>query len=136
MTIPRLVLDPKALLRSSHVRPTRQRLVLAELLFSGQNRHVTAENLHQEAQARGFKMALATVYNSLHSFTHAGLLREVVVDTGRRYFDTNVSHHHHLLREQTGELVDVDPGKLEVVGLSGLPQGTSVRQIDIVVRIK
>ena len=136
MTIPGHVIDSKALLRKSHVRPTRQRLVLAGLLFCGTNRHVTAEELHQEAHACGFKMALATVYNSLHSFTNAGLLREVVVDTGRRYFDTNVSHHHHLLREKTGELVDVDPGKLEVVGLSGLPRGTSVRQIDIVVRIK
>jgi len=81
-------------------------------------------------------MALATVYNSLHSFTRAGLLREVVVDSGCRYFDTNVSHHHHLLREQTGELVDIDPAKLSVKGLPDLPRGTSISQIDIVVRIK
>ena len=136
MVIPDQPIDPKALLQNSHIRPTRQRLVLARLLFGGESRHVTAEALHQEAQARGLKMALATVYNSLHSFTQAGLLREVVVDAGCRYFDTNVSHHHHLLREQTGELVDIDPGKLAVTGLSDLPLGTSISQVDIVVRIK
>ncbi len=136
MIIPGQLLDPKALLQNSRIRPTRQRLVLAQLLFGGKSRHVTAEALHQEAQTRGLKMALATVYNSLHSFTQAGLLREVVVDAGCRYFDTNVSHHHHLLREQTGELVDIDPAKLAVTDLPDLPRGTSISQIDIVVRIK
>ena len=128
--------DAKALLQGSNIRPTRQRLGLASLLFGKKNRHVTAEALHQEANDRGLRMALATVYNSLHSFTNARLLREVVVDAGCRYFDTNVSHHHHLLREQTGELVDVDPGKLEVRGIPDLPRGTSVSQIDVVIRIK
>lgn len=129
-------LDLKALLQNSDIRPTRQRLGLASLLFGKENRHVTAEALHQEANNRGLRMALATVYNSLHVFTQAGLLREVIVDAGCRYFDTNVSHHHHLLREQTGELVDVDPGRLEVKGLPDLPRGTSVSQIDVVIRIK
>ncbi|MEE2694259.1 MAG: transcriptional repressor [Pseudomonadota bacterium] len=128
--------DVKALLQASDIRPTRQRLGLASLLFGKKNRHVTVEALHQEANKCGLGMALATVYNSLHSFTRAGLLREVVVDAGRRYFDTNVSHHHHLLREQTGELVDVDPGKLKINGLPDLPRGTSVSQIDVVIRIK
>ena len=128
--------DAKALLQESDIRPTRQRLGLASLLFGKKNRHVTAEALHQEAKDCGLRMALATVYNSLHSFTQAGLLREVVVDAGCRYFDTNVSHHHHLLREQTGELVDVDPGKLEVRGIPDLPRGTCVSQIDVVIRIK
>jgi Fur family iron response transcriptional regulator len=136
MIIPGHLLDYKALLQNSHIRLTRQRLVLARLLFGGESRHLTAEILHQEAQTHGLKMALATVYNSLHAFTQAGLLREVVVDAGCRYFDTNVSHHHHLLREETGELVDIDAGKLEVTGLPDLPRGTSISQIDIVVRIK
>jgi len=130
------IFEIKALLKGSGIRPTRQRLGLANLLFGEKNRHVTAETLHQEANDCGLRMALATVYNSLHAFTQAGLLREVVVDAGCRYFDTNVSHHHHLLREQTGELVDIDPGKLEVRGLPNLPQGTSVSQIDVVIRIK
>jgi len=130
------VLDTKAVLQSASIRPTRQRQVLVRLLFAGKNRHVTAESLHAEACAQGTKMALATVYNSLRRFTNAGLLRELVVDARRRYFDTNITHHHHILSEQTGELVDIDPENIEVVGLPTLPRGTSVSQIDIVVRIK
>ena len=85
------------------MRPTRQRKALAAILFKAGHRHVTAEELHREACSGGIRMALATVYNTLHLFTRAGLLREVTVDSGQRYFDTNVSHHHHILNEQTGQ---------------------------------
>ena len=86
-------------LKSVGLRPTRQRLALAKLLFEDESRHVTAEQLHGEAIDAGIKVSLATVYNSLHQFTKAKLLREVVVESGRAYFDTNTSDHHHLLNE-------------------------------------
>src|SRR5262249_60651102 len=80
--------------RAVKLRPPRQRLALARLLFEKGDRHVTAEQLHGEAQAASVRVSLATVYNTLHQFIGAGLLREVVVDPGRSYFDTNVSDHH------------------------------------------
>ena len=83
------------------LRPTRQRVALARLLFDGGDRHVTAEALHGEATAAGQAMALATVYNTLHQFTEAGLLREVVIEAGRSYFDTNIRDHHHFYHEAT-----------------------------------
>ncbi|MEQ8935098.1 MAG: Fur family transcriptional regulator [Amphiplicatus sp.] len=82
-------------LRSVGLRPTRQRLALAKLLFDGRDRHLTAEKLHVEAQAAAIPVSLATVYNTLHQVTDAGLLREIAVDASRSYFDTNTSDHHH-----------------------------------------
>src|SRR3546814_11565190 len=79
-------------LKTAGLRPTRQRLALAKLLFEapgGSDRHITAEQLHAEAVADNVRVSLATIYNSLHQFTTAGLLREVVVESGRSYFDTN-----------------------------------------------
>jgi Fe2+ or Zn2+ uptake regulation protein len=77
-------------LRAVGLRPTRQRLALTQLLFNRGDRHVTAEQLHGEALASAIPVSLATVYNTLHQFTAAGLLREVVVEPGRSYFDTNI----------------------------------------------
>ena len=88
------------------IRPTRQRLALARLLFDGADRHVTADQLHGEAVARGVRVSVATVYNTLHQFTAAGILREVVVTPGRSYFDTNTAEHHHFFFEDTGEIRD------------------------------
>ena len=82
-------------LRGVGLRATRQRLDIGSLLFSGKNRHVTAESLHDEAVASGMKISLATIYNALNQFTDAGLLREVLIDPSRTYFDTNTSSHHH-----------------------------------------
>ncbi|MEE8438910.1 MAG: Fur family transcriptional regulator, partial [Micropepsaceae bacterium] len=82
-------------LRAAGLRPTRQRLGLAALLFGAKDRHVSAEKLHEEASAAGIRVSLATVYNTLHQFTALGLLRELSVDGARTYFDTNMGDHHH-----------------------------------------
>ncbi|HIM76747.1 MAG TPA: transcriptional repressor, partial [Rhodospirillales bacterium] len=96
-------------LRGAGLRPTRQRLALAKMLLEGPDRHVTAEILHAEAQAASIRVSLATVYNTLHQFTAAGLLREIVVDSQRSYFDTNTSDHHHFFFEGSNRLDDI-PG--------------------------
>ena len=128
-------IDTVALLCAAKMRPTRQRQALAQLLFWGGHRHVTAEELHREARVAGVTVSLATVYNSLHRLTRAGLLREVAVDSGRRFFDTNVSHHHHLLDERTGELSDVDEGELLITGLPDVSDGMEIKSVDVVVRV-
>lgn len=123
-------------LRAVGLRPTRQRLALARLLFESGDRHVTAEHLHGEAEARAIRVSLATVYNTLHQFTEAGLLREVVVEPGRSYFDTNVSDHHHFFCESTGHLQDI-PGELVMVGqLPQPPEGAEIRRVDVIIRIR
>jgi Fur family transcriptional regulator, iron response regulator len=122
-------------LRAAGLRPTRQRLALARLLFDGGDRHVTAEQLHGEALARAIAVSLATVYNTLHQFTAAGLLREVVVEPGRSYFDTNTLDHHHFFCESTGRLQDI-PGEMVMLGqLPQPPSGTAIRRVDVVIRV-
>jgi len=122
-------------LRDAGLRPTRQRLALGRLLFEGGDRHLTAEVLHEEAQAAGVSVSLATVYNTLHQFTEAGLLREVVVDSARTYFDTNTSDHHHFFFEDNGALMDIDGERIAVSGLPDAPAGTGISRVDVIVRL-
>ena len=124
-----------ARLREVNLRPTRQRMALARLLFAGGDRHVTAETLHKEAQRNRVRVSLATVYNTLHQFTSAGLLREVVVATARSYFDTNTSHHHHFFCEDTQMLEDIPGEAIRVDSVPSPPDGTSIRRVDVVIRV-
>jgi len=123
-------------LRAAGLRPTRQRLALAKLLFDGCDRHVSAEQLHGSAVSAKIPVSLATVYNTLHQFTDAGLLREIVVDAGRSYFDTNVTLHHHYFYEKSGQLMDLagDTIRLEGIPLQS-PDGHRVSRVDVIVRV-
>ncbi len=123
-------------LRSAGLRPTRQRMALAKLLFEGRDKHVTAEILHAAAQAASIRVSLATVYNTLHQFTTAGLLREIVVDSQRSYFDTNISDHHHFFFEDSNRLDDIPGDEVVVSAMPAPPPGTTVKRVDIVVRVE
>jgi len=123
------------ILREAGLRATRQRLGLAKLLFDGPDQHVTAEELYKAAQGANISVSLATVYNSLHQFKSAGLLREVIVEPGRVYFDTNLSNHHHFYFEQTGEISDIPDSQITFERLPQIPEGTSINCIDMVVRL-
>ncbi len=123
------------LLRGAALRPTRQRLALARLLFEKGDRHVSAEQLHGEALAAAVPVSLATVYNTLHQFIAAGLLREVVVNPGRSYFDTNVSDHHHFFLEESGKLLDIPGDRIDVSNVPAPPAGTAIRRVDVIIRV-
>ncbi|MYJ72787.1 MAG: transcriptional repressor [Rhodospirillaceae bacterium] len=123
-------------LRNAGLRPTRQRLALARLLFEGGNRHVTAEQLHAEARREEIPVSLATIYNTLNQFRKAGLLREVVVDSGRSWFDTNLEDHHHFFHEATGALTDFEAEGLAVEGVPRAPAGTEIDRVEVIVRLR
>ena len=126
-------------LRDKGLRPTRQRLALGRLLFEGGNRHVTAEALHGEAARAGVRVSLATVYNTLHQFTDAGLLRQVTVDSGCTYFDTNLEDHHHFYHVDQARLEDIPgqgpSGAIEVHGLPAVPDGARLERVEVIVRV-
>ena len=122
-------------LRAAGLRPTRQRVTLAKLLFGAGDRHVSAEALHVEATSAGEQISLATVYNTLHQFTHAGLLRALPIDGGKTYFDTNTSDHNHFFVEAEGKLVDIPSKSIRVEGLPTPPDGLKVSHVDVVVRL-
>jgi Fur family iron response transcriptional regulator len=123
------------LLRRAGLRPTRQRMALGTLLFEGEDRHVTAESLHAEATTAGQHVSLATVYNTLHQFKRAGLLRELAINGAKAYFDTNTSNHNHFFVEDEGELRDIPGHAIRVDGVPQPPEGMSITHIDVVIRL-
>ena len=123
-------------LRAAGLRPTRQRMELAAHLFAGADRHVTSESLHDEVVKAGIKVSLATVYNSLHQFTAAGLLRQVVVDAARGYFDTNTGDHQHFFLEDESRLIDIPGDAIRIAGVPAAPPGMTVDRVDVVIRVK
>ncbi len=123
-------------LRAAGMRPTPQRVALGWLLFGKGDRHLTAERLLEEAQASRVPISLATIYNSLHQFTEAGLLREIAIDGSKTYFDTNVSNHHHFLIEDSHTLIDIPQVSVDLLQLPQPPLGKSIASVDVVVRLR
>lgn len=123
------------LLKDAGLRLTRQRLALGRLLFEAGDRHVTAEMFYDEARRAGIEVSLATIYNTLHQFHEAGLIKQVIVDGAKTYFDTNTSDHYHFYHENTGELVDIPSTDIQLAGLPEPPDGARIESVDVVVRL-
>ena len=133
--MPRPSPDLAERLRSAGLRVTRPRLALLRLVSDAGHRHITVENLHEEAIAAAIPVSLATVYNILHQFTAAGLLRKVLIAPGRLYFDTNIDEHHHFLCELTGMLQDIPEKDIAVLGIPAPPVGTAISRVEVIVRL-
>jgi Fur family transcriptional regulator, iron response regulator len=127
--------DIKEQLLAAGISPTRQRLALADLLFRGPDRHLSAEQLFAEARGADCDVSFATIYNTLKTFCEAGLLREVFVDAERTYFDTNVAAHHHFYAEETRTLIDIADQDLVLTQLPGLPAGMAITGYDVMIRV-
>ena len=123
------------LLRRAGLRPTRQRVALATLLFGSGDRHVTAEMLHEEAVRSGERVSLATVYNTLHQFQRAGLLREIAIGGQRAYFDTNTSNHNHFFLEAEGSWSIFPAARSASTACRSRPEHLKISHIDVVVRL-
>jgi Fur family iron response transcriptional regulator len=126
----------RGMLRDSGLRPTRQRMALGELLFARGHRHVSAEQLHEEAVGARVPVSLATVYNTLHQFTGAGLLREVAIDGTKTYFDTNVDDHHHFFVEGENTVFDIPAHGVGITAIPAAPEGMEIVRVDVVVRVR
>ena len=125
-----------SVLRAAGLRPTRQRVALASILFDGHDRHVSAEWLYDVARQSGADVSLATVYHTLHQFTSAGLLREITVDSMRTYFDTNTGDHHHMYLEHEDRVVDVPSHSVSVNRLPEIPDDMELASVDVLVRVR
>ena len=124
-------------LAKAGLRPTRQRRTLALLLKGdGRDRHVTAESLHDAARSAGDPVSLATVYNTLRSFTEAGLMAEITVDGARSYYDTRVEDHPHFYWEADGRLTDAPRDSVRIEQLPDAPEGTEICKVDVVIRLR
>ncbi len=119
------------------LRPTKQRMILAQqLIGDGNNRHVTAESLFKRSNDQNHKVSLATVYNTLHAFCGAGLMREITIRGSKSYFDTNMTDHSHFYWEDTAELVDASPTSCHLYPLPELPPKAVIAKIDILIRLR
>jgi len=119
------------------LRPTRQRMALAELLVGdGQHRHVTAESLFESAKGTGAMVSLATVYNTLRAFCEAGLLQEITVDGSKSYFDTNTHDHPHFYWEDEARLTDAPADQLVIARVPDAPEGAEIASVDVVIRLR
>ena len=124
------------MLRQAGLRPTRQRLALGRLLFGSGDRHVTAEQLHAEVSSLGEHVSLATVYNTLHQFSEAGLLREIALYGSTVWYDTNTGPHYHFYLTDRDELVDIPDELVQALPLPTAPDGSEIIGVDMIVRVR
>jgi Fur family iron response transcriptional regulator len=128
--------DVVAMLMEAGLRPTQQRIALAQLLFGQGDRHLTAEMLHGEAERSGEKVSLATVYNTLNLFAKNGMLREFGVDGSTTYFDTRTGDHHHFFIEGEGEIRDIPMTQIRIGKMATVPEGYEISRVDLVIRLR
>ncbi|GAA0595999.1 Fur family transcriptional regulator [Paenochrobactrum glaciei] len=142
MNIPVLHADSMLMehrLRDAGLRPTRQRVALASLIFARGDRHLSAEELHEEAVVADVPVSLATVYNTLHQFTEAGMLRIIAIEGAKTYFDTNISDHQHFFLEGENVVFDIPhsaKGQPVVANMPDAPEGMEIVNVDIIVRLR
>ena len=123
-------------LRDVKLRPTKQRILLANLILDGKNKHFTAEKIQKEVLTKGHNISLATIYNCLNKFVNVGLLKQIDQQGEVTIFDTNVSHHHHFLNQNTGELIDIDPDEIGFSKLPDIPNGFESDGVEVLIKIK
>lgn len=123
------------LLKQHGIRPTRQRIAIADVLLGGM-RHLSAEEIRMEANRGGAAVSKATVYNTLNLFLEHELVKQVVVDGSRVFYDSNMMHHYHFYNEDTGELTDIPADQLRILELPEPPSGTVTSGMDIVIRVR
>ena len=128
--------DIVELLREKGLRPTRQRIMIATLIFSGTHRHIIPESFADEITRHYGHIAIGTIYNTLRQFCDAGLLAQLSGLGDRLVYDTNLTCHHHFLDVDTGALTDVPAGQIGISGLPHLPDGFSLDAVDVTIRIK
>ena len=125
-------------LRSSGLRPTKQRVEIAKYLFEREKTfHFTVESLNKLLEKKTtFKFALATIYNTVHAFKDAGHLSEVEVRGKKTYFDTNVSDHHHFYDSETSELIDIDANEIVIQKIPKAPNGKKIKNVEVFINLK
>ena len=125
-------------LRSSGLRPTKQRVEIAKFLFEREKTfHFTVESLNKLLTKKlTSKIALATIYNTGHAFKAAGHLSEVEVRGNKTYFDTNVSNHHHFYDSDTSELIDIDANDIIIQKIPKAPNGKKIKNVEVFINLK
>ncbi|WP_019625356.1 Fur family transcriptional regulator [Thioalkalivibrio sp. ALJT] len=126
--------DARALLREHAISPTEQRVEIARVMFA-RHQHLSAEQILAQLVRNASRVSKATVYNTLNLFAEKGLVREVLIDPTKLFYDSNLNPHHHLFHTDTGELEDVDPAHVDLSSLPPLPEGKALQGVDVIIRV-
>jgi Fur family iron response transcriptional regulator len=127
--------DIAGMLRNHGILPTQQRLMIARVLFD-HVQHYSADQVMTSVNDGRDRVSKATVYNTLGLFARNGLVREIIVDPTRVFYDPNTTNHHHFYNVDTGELIDIDSADLQIMGLPDLPAGTVAEGVDVIIRLR
>ena len=127
--------DIAGMLRDHGILPTQQRLMIARVLFE-RLQHYSADQVMTSVNDGRDRVSKATVYNTLGLFARNGLIREIIVDPTRVFYDPNTTNHHHFYNVDNGELIDIDPSDLQITGLPDLPAGTVAEGVDVIIRLR
>ena len=124
-------------LRKSGLRPTRQRIMICEVLFNtNRTFHFTIKDLVKLIENKANeKISLATVYNTIHAFEKKGYLKEIVINSNQTYFDTNTSNHHHFFDEKEKELIDLDNDDVDPINIKKTIPGKKIKSLELIVKI-
>jgi Fur family iron response transcriptional regulator len=122
-------------LKAAGVTPTQQRVEIAAILFA-RDQHMSADQVLSLVNDTSSRVSKATVYNTLGLFAEKGLVREVIVDPTKVFYDSNTSNHHHFYNADTGHLMDIDPATIKIQDLPALPEGTVAEGVDVIIRIR
>ena len=125
-------------LRSSNLRPTKQRLKICKFLFDREKTfHFTVETLNKKINKNGAaKVSLATIYNTVEAFTSAGYLKEILTSKNKSYYDTNIKSHHHFYDEGSKELTDIHYSQIQLSKVPTPPKGKKIKNLEVVIRIQ
>ena len=125
-------------LRSSNLRPTKQRLKICKFLFDRKKTfHFTVETLNKNINKNGdTKVSLATIYNTVEAFTSAGYLKEILTSKNKSFYDTNIKSHHHFYDEETKELTDINYNQVKLSKVPMPPKGKKIKNLEVVIRIQ
>ena len=125
-------------LRSSNLRPTKQRLKICQFLFNREKTfHFTVETLNKKINNNGApKVSLATIYNTVEAFTNAGYLKEILTSKNKSYYDTNIKSHHHFYDEESKELTDIHYSQIKLSKVPIPPKGKKIKNLEVVIRIQ
>ena len=120
-------------LRLHGLKPTKQRMFLTKILFSGKDMHFCAEDLRKIILKKGYRMSLATIYNNLQNFADAGLLKQRRVTNNRSYFDNNVTDHYHFYDEEKNNLIDIPPSSVKFLKFPKIPKDKKIKTLDLLI---
>ena len=126
--------DVVGMLRESGITPTHQRIRIGEVLFA-RKQHLSAEQVLVAVNLNDEEVSKATVYNTLGVFAQHGLIREVIVDPSKVFYDSNLSKHHHLYYSDSGELEDIANESVEISKLPELPDNLQIEDVDVIIRV-